>query len=321
MTYVIAEIGFNHEGDADTATEMIAAAARAGADAVKFQTFRASDIVLPTSDNYAVLRRAEMSLDDHLALAGTSADHGIDFLSTPFSVEAVNLLEQVGVGAYKIASMDCMNHHLLARVAQTGKPIFLSTGMATLDEIGQTVRFLDEAGSGLVTLMHCLSLYPAEAIDINLATIPFLHRTFNLPVGYSDHLPGTDACLGAVMMGAQVIETHFTLDTSREGGDHGHSADPDDLGALIRDIARFETMRGHHEAANQRPDRALAKQYRRGIYAARDLKKGERINEADILLCRPPGAFGPNDLGQIIGRTLVSDLGANREIEPKHLSG
>jgi N,N'-diacetyllegionaminate synthase len=320
MAYIIAEIGFNHDGDLELGKEMIVAAAEAGANAAKFQTFRADDILLPTAEGYADLRRAEITLDEHMSLAATAAECGIEFLSTPFSLAAVDLLERVGVNSYKVASMDCTNLHLLGRVADTRKPVYLSTGMAALEEIGQTVHFLQGTDAGPVTLMHCMSLYPAEAADINLAMIPLLQKSFGFPVGYSDHFPGTRACLAAVTMGARVIETHFTLDTRRQGGDHAHSADPEMLRTLIQDIALFETMRGDEEAANQRPDSKFAKHFRRGVYAACDLKKGEILGKDDVLLCRTPTAFAPNDLAWLAGRELARDVDAYQPIEPGHLA-
>ena len=176
LVYVIAEIGFNHEGDVALAKEMIKAAATAGADAVKFQTFRASDIALPTGSHYEAIKCGEMDLGQHQELFRVATDCNVDFLSTPFSPWAVELLETVGVPAYKVASMDCTNHYLLGYVAQTKKPIYLSTGMATLNEIFGSLEFLREKGSGPVTLLHCLALYPAKAEDLNLTIINFLNH-------------------------------------------------------------------------------------------------------------------------------------------------
>lgn len=302
--YLIAEIGFNHAGDMNVAKALIRGAAEAGADAVKFQTYRAEDLALPSSPHFAAIACGTMNLEQHLELKAEADAVGVDFLSTPFAPWAVDLLEEVGVGAYKIASMDCANHHLLGRVARTGKPIYLSTGMARLEEIAESLDFLATAGAGPVTLLHCVSKYPAAMDELQLETVPLLRRIFGLPTGYSDHHPGIEACFAAAALGAAVVETHFTLDASRPDGDHPHSADPKALATLVSRVRTLNTMRGRPMDILRRPDRTLADAYRRGVYAARDLAPGERLHEADLLLCRPASAFSPNDLPRLLGHPL-----------------
>lgn len=314
-TYMIAEIGFNHEGDIKEAVKMIAAAANAGADAVKFQTFKAIDLALPSAAHYDAIKCGEMDLSQHVELARVAKDNGINFLSTPFSPSAVEILEKVAVPAYKIASMDCINKHLLGYIAQTGKPIYLSTGMATLNEIAETLEYLKQSKSGPVTLLHCMSLYPAEADDLNLDMIPFLNQLFEVPTGYSDHFPGTTACLAAAMMGAAIIETHFTLDSSRQEGDHHHSVEPNALKKLISDIGLFQRMKGDRRAVFNRPDRKYAKDYRRGLYFAKDLPKNHNLNEDDFLLCRPTSELSPNDLKWINSKILQQDQPQYQPVE------
>ena len=244
MIKIIAEIGFNHEGDLKLAIEMIKAAAKAGTHAVKFQTYKASDLALPSASHYQAIKSGEMSLEQHVELAKIAHGCGIEFLSTPYSPWAIDILEKVGVPAYKVASMDCTNKHLLGFIAETKKPIYLSTGMATLTEISETLYYLSEVKSGPVTLLHCMSLYPAEAKDLNLAIIPYLKELFGVSVGYSDHYPGIKACLVAAMLGAEVIETHFTLDITKEGADHYHSVDAEMLRQLVTEIDLFQQMKG-----------------------------------------------------------------------------
>ena len=310
VPYIIAEIGFNHEGIISVAHEMIKAAAGAGANAVKFQTYRAIDIELPVSPNYEVIRKGELTPEDHKILAEIAAENGVDFLSTPFSAYAVDILEEINIPAYKVASMDCTNKHLLGLVARTKKPIYLSVGMATLDEISETLNFLERNKSGKVTLLHCLSLYPATANDLNLDIIPRLKELFGLPVGYSDHHPGVKACLAAAMLGADVIETHFTLDNTKSDGDHAHSANPDELKKLIEDIALFKTMRGNKDAVYNRPDRSFASKFRRGVYTAGDFSKGHVLTESDTLQTRPPNDLTPCDLEWLTGKKLTNNLTA-----------
>jgi sialic acid synthase SpsE len=317
--YIIAEIGFNHEGDMGLAVQMIEAAARAGANAVKFQTYRAIDLALPSAPHYEAIKCGEMTLEQHQELTRVACDCGIDFLSTPYSAWAVELLERVGVPAYKVASMDCTNTHLLGFIAQTKKPIYLSTGMATLAEIAETLHFLNTENSGDVTLLHCVSLYPAQADDLHLDIIPLLKKLFGVPVGYSDHYPGIQACLAATMLGAEVIETHFTLDTSKEGGDHHHSADPDMLRQLVSEIHLFTTMKGKERAIYHRPDRQWVVKFRRGVYAAKHLPAGSTLNEKDLLFCRPTSAFSPNDIDWLKGKITSQDVAAYKAIDYENL--
>lgn len=306
--YLIAEIGFNHAGSMETARRMIRAAARAGADAVKFQTFRADDLALPSAPHYRLIKPAEMTRDELRRLKAWADEAAVDFLSTPFSRKAVEWLAELGVAAIKVASMDCTNTHLLGAIAATGCRILLSTGMASLDEIRRTLAFLDARTSGEVVLLHCISNYPAARHELNLATIPLLRRTFGRPVGYSDHHPGPKACLAAAILGAEVIETHFTLEPDRQDGDHAHSLGPDALQRLGADIEAAMEMLGSEEAIFTRPDRENAATFRRGLYAARPLHNGERLAEQDLLLCRPASEFSPADLAWLTGKVLRQDV-------------
>ncbi len=315
MIKVIAEIGFNHEGELKLAIEMIKAATQAGANAIKFQTYRAKDLALPSAPHYQAIKRGEINLEQHQELAKIAHGCGIEFLSTPFSPWAIDVLEKVGVPAYKIASMDCTNKHLLGFVAETKKPIYLSTGMATLTEISETLYYLSEVKSGPVTLLHCMSLYPANANDLNLAIIPYLKELFGVPVGYSDHYPGTKACLGAAMLGAEVIETHFTLDMSKEGADHYHSVDAEMLRKLIADIELFQQMKGVKQGCLNRPDRKYAAQYRRGVFTAKSLKKGDTLRTEDLLLCRPTSRLKPEDVKWLEGSMIKQDIDAFHAID------
>jgi N,N'-diacetyllegionaminate synthase len=306
--YLIAEIGFNHEGDLEVAERMIREAADSGANAVKFQTFRGSDIALPNSPHFAMIEAASMTLDQHLQLSEIAKHCSLAFLSTPFSEWGVDMLEQVGVSAYKVASMDLTNKPLLSLIAKTQKPVYLSTGMGTIAEIADALEHLAKAGTDSITLLHCVSEYPAKAKDLNLAAIPYLQQTFGVSVGYSDHYPGIDACLMAAILGAEVIETHFTLDNTRPDGDHAHSATPAQLKWLKDKIELLSEMVGSGRSSDARPDRSAAKAFRRGVHAARNLKVGEKIGTENLLVCRPQSEFGPNDVKSLIGRTLRHDV-------------
>jgi len=314
MAYIIAEIGFNHEGNLEAAKEMIHAAATAGADAVKFQSFLAEDIALPDSEHFQAIQDAEMNAQMHHDLQKVATEAGVDFLSTPFGLWAVDLLEELNVPAYKVASMDCTNHILLKRIARTGKPIYLSTGMSTRDEIQNSLAFLKKQKSGPVTLLHCISKYPPEQSELNLATIPLLAHELNVPVGYSDHFPGIEAAVTAVALGASVIETHFTLDTNKEGGDHSHSADPAQLAELVKRVVEIETMCGTGDLEETRPDRKLAQIFRRGLHAAQEIKAGQIITDNNLIVCRPSAPLGPNDWAKVKGRISKRSIKAGEAL-------
>jgi sialic acid synthase SpsE len=317
--YIIAEIGFNHEGDMKLAVQMIEAAAQAGANAVKFQTYRAIDLALPSAPHYQSIRCGEMSLEQHQELATVACDFGVDFLSTPYSPWAVDLLERIDVPAYKVASMDCTNTHLLQLIAATQKPVYLSTGMATLAEIANSLDFLRRNDSGQVTLLHCMSLYPANAEDLHLDIIPLLKKMFGIPVGYSDHYPGVQACFVAAILGADVLETHFTLDVSKSGGDHSHSADPKMLKQLVADIELAKSMIGVKRAIYNRPDCRWAKKFRRGVYAAKQLYQDEHLRVENLLFCRPTSRFSPNDVTWLTEKILSRNVSPYQPIEPDML--
>lgn len=315
MTYIIAEIGFNHEGILEDAVEMIELAAEAGADAVKFQTFKAGDIALPTSPHYSAIKQGEVGMDMMRALKKVCDEQGVDFLSTPFSHSAVDQLEELGVVAYKVASMDCSNAMILEYIASKGKPVYLSTGMSTLEEIRQALAMLREHGAAEVIPLHCISKYPADVDDLQLGLIPSLSNELGCAVGYSDHYPGNLACLAAVMQGAAVIETHFTNDTNRPGGDHSHSCDQQSLAELVTFARNYERMIGGSLAdLATRSDRDLTSVFRRGAYAAADLPAGNTLKAGDVVFCRPEAEFGPSDVSAIMGKTLTRPVKANAPI-------
>ena len=308
---IIAEIGFNHGGDMDDAVAMIRAAAAAGADIVKFQTFRATDILRPDSPYVEAIRPGELDLARHRLLKAEAEARGVGFLSTPFSPDGVDLLEEAGVDAYKVASMDVTNLPLLGRVAATGKPVYLSTGMAVLGEIDLALETLAAHGAGEVSLLHCLSQYPARAEDLHLSAIGLLRDAFGLPVGYSDHYPGIDACGAAFFPGGGFFYTHFPLEGGGVGGDHAHGADPAMLRRLCDGLALFEAMEGNAAAFfRRRPDRENARLFRRGLHAARDIRAGEVVAREDLLSCRPEGELSPADLDWVVGLRARRDVKA-----------
>ena len=321
---VIAEIGANHEGDVAAARAMIAAAAAAGADAVKFQTYKADKIVARTEEaRFAHFQRMSLSDAAFVELAADARANGVMFLSTPFDVDAVASLDPL-VPAFKVASGDLTFAPLLQAVARTGKPILLSTGMATLDEIRTALSIIQEAAGvdeaalrSRVVLLHCVSSYPTPPEDANLAAITDLRRTFGVPVGYSDHTLGVVACLAAVALGARVIEKHFTLQKEgRTFRDHQISADPADMAQLTGAVRTVSTMLGRGGKAPVAAEEANRLSMRRSLAARRAIKAGEPITAADVILLRPGTGLPPSMLGEIIGRVALQDVPAGHHIPP-----
>ncbi len=318
LPLLIAEVGFNHEGDWELAARMAREAALAGADLVKFQTFETLDLVLPDSPHTSLIKPGEMTAEHAEHMAAVCREAGVGFFSTPFSLRAVEMLEKVGVTVYKVASMDLTNLPLLGEIARTGKPMVVSTGMASLAEIATAVEHLHACGASEVALLHCIAKYPAAAAELRLDAMDRLRAVFGLPVGYSDHFPGTKACLAAFFRGAEIIETHFTLDTSLPGGDHAHAADPELLRALVRDMRLFLEMQGEGDFFAHRPDADNARAFRRGLYAARDLSAGHVLRLEDLLQCRPAGTLTPNDLPVLLGKALAREAQRHEILSWEH---
>ncbi len=312
--YVIAEIGFNHEGKVELGAKMIRAAAAAGVDAVKFQTFKADELTLRNFEHFDLIRNSELDLKAHKELANVAAGEGVTFFSTPFSAWAVDILETVGVPVYKIASMDVTNLPLLRLVAGTGKPAILSTGMATLDEVATAVEAIKEVADAGPALMHCVSIYPAEPETVNLRTIDQIAGAFGLPVGFSDHLLGNEVALAAVALGASLIEKHFTTDKELPGPDHKLSADPAEMANLVRGIRKVEKSLGRAAADDRRPDRGNATDSRRSLFAARDIAAGTLIRPEDVKCVRPERGLPPGEIESILGRPAKTDIGEEEPI-------
>ena len=244
--YLIAELGINHGGDVEVAKQLVAAAAQAGADAVKLQTYRTDLRVPEDSPIRQTLEDAELDAAAHEALRDVARDEGVDLLSTPFDEDAIELLESLDVRAYKIASFDLVNHALVESVARRGRPMIMSRGMATDEECDRAVALVREHGTPLV-LLHCVSAYPLDPADANLAVMDALRDRYDLPVGFSDHTTGIDVPVYAVARGAAAIEKHFTLDREADGPDHALSADPDAFRAMVDRVREVERVVGSPE--------------------------------------------------------------------------
>ena len=260
-TFVVAEVGINHGGNVETAKRLIEAAAKSGADAVKFQTYRSEKRVSRESPIFAILKKCELDEEAHRDLVRVARDVGIPFFSTPFDPDSIELLESLGVPAYKIASFDIVNLSLIRAAAAKGRPLIVSRGMADLEEIDRAVEIMETARVPYM-LLHCVSAYPLKPADANLRVIGTLQRRYPCPVGYSDHTIGTEVPALAVAAGACAIEKHFTLDRNTPGPDHALSADPKDLSAMVERIRALEAILGSGEIRRLESEQAIVP-YRR----------------------------------------------------------
>ncbi len=320
--FIIAEAGVNHNGDLELARALVDAAADAGADAVKFQTFKAESLVTADAPKaeyqfqpdcaaetqQEMLRRLELPLDAHRELMERATRRGMIFLSTPFDDESADFLEDLGVAAFKIASAEITNVQFLDHVARKHKPIILSTGMSTLDEVSDAVGVIAQAGTHDLALLHCVSNYPADPKDVNLRAIDLMANTFEIPVGFSDHTEGIAVAIGAAALGATVIEKHLTLDRMLPGPDHRASIEPDDLALMVQGIRRVQIALGRARKEPAASEALIASVARRSLVAARDLKAGSKLLEDCIAVRRPGTGLPPVMKSELIGCTLRVDV-------------
>lgn len=331
--YIIAEAGVNHNGDPALARRIIDAAAEAGADAVKFQTFYADELVSRTArkaryqiantaddgSQYDMLKALELADADYAALYDHAARRGIDFLSTPFSERAADLLERIGVTAYKVSSGDLTHLPLLRHIAGKGRPVILSSGMATLAEIEEGLDALRAGGCGDVSVLHCVSNYPADPADCNLAAMETIARAFGVPVGWSDHTEGEAISLAAVARGARIIEKHITLDRSLPGPDHRASMEPADFARFVANIRAVESAIGDGLKVPTAAEVETAKVGRRSVVTTRALRAGEVLTRDDVAIKRPGSGIAPRFLPYVLGRRLARDLPESTVVELQDL--
>ena len=321
--FIIAEIGSNHDGDLEQAKALINAAAKAGANAVKFQSFTASGLLNPIKIGdggqqqdpvYNVLEKLELPVEWHSELKQYADNCGVMFLSASFDRGRAELLNQIDVPAFKIASSEITNLPFLQYVAKLGKPIILSTGMAYLDEVGQALRAIYETGNRQVILLHCVANYPPRFADANIRAMLTMAAAFNVPAGYSDHFPGDVVSLAAVALGARVIEKHITPDRNLPGPDHSYALEIPEFTEMISKIRNLEPALGTGEkvpTAGEMPVRLGAF---RSIYAAVDIPEGAKITP-DMLKCvRPGGGLPAEYFNLVVGRIARADIKAHEKI-------
>ncbi|MBB4806593.1 N-acetylneuraminate synthase [Chryseobacterium defluvii] len=323
--YIIAEIGANHNGDMELAKIMIKSAKDCGADCVKFQSWTPTSLIAKEeydrNQKYddspkkhfgslkEMVEKYYLREEQHFELKEYCDSLGIDFCSTPFSYAEVDLLDKCDVPFYKIASMDLNNYQLLNYVAERNKPIILSTGMATLAEIDNTVNLLYKKGVENIALLHCISIYPPKNKDINLHNIPMLQQAFGeIPIGFSDHSFGFSIPLASVALGSCIIEKHFTTDKDLPGWDHEISADPFEMKIICEESKKISESLGSFKRIVSEDEQAKKDKFRRSLVTTKSLKAGHVLSANDLTSKRPGTGISPDLIEQIVGRSLVKDV-------------
>jgi len=328
---IIAEAGVNHNGDLAIARQLIDVAAEAGADLVKFQTFSADRLVttdakkanyqIQTTDaaesQHAMIRRLELTRDMHQLLIAHCQTRGIEFFSTGFDPESIDLLVELGLDCFKVPSGEITNLPYLRHVGRFGKRVIISTGMATLGEIEAAMDLLEQAGTprDRITVLHCNTEYPTPMADVNLRAMLTIRDAFGVAVGYSDHTQGIEVAIAAVALGATVIEKHFTLDNNLPGPDHKASLEPDELKAMVLAIRNIEQAMGDgikRPSASEAKNKPIA---RKSLVAARSISAGECFNKSNLTVKRPGTGLSPMLWDEVLGRRAPRDFALDELIE------
>lgn len=331
QTLIIAEAGVNHNGNIDLAKQLIEVAKESGADIVKFQTFIAEKCIsknaqkaqyqLQTTDKnesqLEMVKRLELDIKAHKILIQYCQKIGIEFLSTPFDFESIELLNKLGMNTFKIPSGEITNFPYLKMIGKLNKKVILSTGMSNLGEIETAISILTDAGTKRenITILHCNTEYPTPMQDVNLKAMQTIANAFHLPVGYSDHTQGIHIPIAAVAMGAKVIEKHFTLDKNMEGPDHKASLEPHELKEMVRCIRDIEKALGNgikQESESEKKNKPIA---RKSIVANRTIKAGEVFSEENLYVKRPANGLSPMEWDNVIGKIAKRDFEEDECIE------
>lgn len=325
-TFIIAEIGVNHNGDIHLAKQLIDVASEAGADAVKFQTFKSESLVTRTAkkadyqqrndddestNQLAMLKSLELSLEDLRTCKEYCHKQNIKFLSTPFCEESVDNLVSIGVEGFKMSSGDLTNTKLIQYIASKNLPTIISTGMATMLEVAEAVDVFTSHTSADLALLHCVSDYPASPADCNLRAMATLERAFNLPVGWSDHTLGDTISIASVALGARILEKHFTLDRNLKGPDHKASLTPQELSTLITNIRNTESALGNGVKRPTQSEANTAQIARRSICSSTPISQGTQITSEMITLKRPASGIQPKYFDFVVGRIAQCNIPAD----------
>lgn len=326
--FLIAEVGVNHNGDIETAKHMIEVAADCGADCVKFQTFNSEEFMSDkqltysyevrgrkvTEKMYDMFQRLEIPLKSYEILFDHCRQYGLVPLTSVADIEIVDLIEKIGIGAFKLSSEDFINSPLMTHVTQKKLPLILSTGMADREEIEDVLNLLNRFKKRNVVFLHCTSIYPTPDEEANLLRINAIKQTTEAMVGYSDHTRGGRAAIGAVSLGACIIEKHFTLDKNMAGPDHYFSADPRELVNMVDNIRKIEKSLGKDNLELSPIELKQRAQFRRSIVAAINLKKGHILNKNDLVLKRPGNGLHPRNLSKLYDKCLLRSITENEQL-------
>lgn len=325
--FIIAEVGVNHNGSLDIAKQLVDVAADSGADAVKFQTFKAATLVTKSAQQaeyqtvntgsqktqFDMLKYLELSEEDHQELIDYCQFKNIEFMSTPFDLQSIEFLNGLGVNRFKISSGEITNFPYLKMVGSFNKEIVLSTGMATLAEIEAALSLLIESGTdkNKITILHATTDYPTQMHDVNLTAMKTIAQAFKVQVGYSDHTPGVEVPTAAVALGASIIEKHFTLDKKLPGPDHKASLEPQELKKMVEAIRNIEMALGDgikHPSANEQKNMRVA---RKSIVALTAIKNGEIFTEQNLTIKRPGMGISPMRWNEVVGQVAQKDYEAD----------
>lgn len=331
-TVIIAEAGVNHNGSIEVAKKLVDAAAEAGADYVKFQTFKSANLVLKNAraanyqrknmqenalSQYQMLKTLELTYEDHVKLIEYASSQGIKFLSTAFDLESVQLLAEFHLGLWKIPSGEITNYPYLRLIARQHEPVILSTGMSTMEEIEEAVQVLLDNGLSLdhLTILHCNTEYPTPMCDVNLRAMNTIASVFHTQVGYSDHTLGIEIPIAAVALGASVIEKHFTLDRSLQGPDHKASLEPKELKRMVTAIRNVEAALGNPEKMVTESEEKNKLLVRKSIVALKDIREGDFFSEENLTAKRPGNGISAMKWQEIIGKKAPRNFKADELIE------
>lgn len=328
-TFIIAEAGVNHNGDIKLAKKLVDVAKRAGADAIKFQTFKAENLVSKVAQKadyqkkatgsdesqLEMVKKLELSFHDFKELKKYCEKKELLFLSTPFDLDSIGFLKSLEIPIYKVPSGEITNLPFLMKIAQIGKQVIMSTGMSDLNEVAFALDVLRKNGAGIITLLHCNTQYPTPFKDANIKAMITLKQRFGVAVGYSDHTLGIEASIAAVALGATVIEKHFTLNKNMNGPDHKASLDPQELKAMVKAIRNIEVAIGDgikRPSESEIPNREIA---RKSIVARRNIIKGEVFDEDNLAVKRPGNGISPLKWFEVLGKKAKQDFCEDELIE------
>jgi len=317
LCFIIAEAGVNHNGDVTLAEKLVYAAAKAGADAVKFQTFKAEQVTTKLSPQWNLLRPLELKESVYPRLIKACNQAGIMFMSTPHGhIDSAKFLEPM-VEIWKVGSGDLTNLPFLSYLGQTKKPIILSTGMATIEEIKSAVKTIETTGNKNIIILHCTTNYPCPNKEANISAMLDIQKHFpDYPVGFSDHTEGIVAPLIAATLGATVIEKHFTLDRNLPGPDQKNSLEPDELKAMVEGIRRVPNLLGSGKKEPFKSELTISEMARKAVIAAQDIPSGTKITSAMLTIKRPAkGGLQPRELEKIVGKAAKRDIQADTQIQ------